>query len=96
MKTEEAILRIKYHIEIHSRQEKPFAVQITKALIMAVEALKKQLPKKPARDKDGCVVCGNCGSYDGIRIGTSFNEGFCYDCGQAIDWSEYEKGGDKE
>lgn len=49
------------------------------------KALAKQIPKKPARDKEGCLVCGNCGSFEGIRIDTSFNEGFCWDCGQAID-----------
>ena len=53
-----------------------------------ISVLEKQIPKKPKRDKEGCLVCGNCGSFDGIRIDTGFNEGFCYDCGQAIDRGE--------
>ena len=42
----EAIQRIQAHNEIHSRKE-PNAVHITKALKMAVLALRKQIPKKP-------------------------------------------------
>lgn len=88
MTVQEAISRIIDHNKIHSRKECGFAIRITEALNMAVNALEKQIPKKPARDKEGCVVCGNCGSYDGIRIDTNFNEGFCHECGQAIDWGE--------
>lgn len=90
MKVEEAILRIKNHIEIHSRQEKPFAVHITKALIMAVEALKKQIPKKPIVPWDSIdktPICPSC------QFGVMATQKYCDECGQALDWSETEKGG---
>lgn len=46
MTPQEAIQRIKQHNEIHSKNER-FAIYITEALNMAVEALEKQIPKKP-------------------------------------------------
>ena len=57
---------------------------------LAISALEKQMPKKPTIDKDGCLVCGNCGSYEGIRTETNFIDGFCWECGQALDWSDTE------
>ena len=48
MTTREAIRRIKEHNERHSKEE-IFAVHITEALNMAIEALEKQIPKKPVR-----------------------------------------------
>lgn len=47
--------------------------------------MEKQIPKKPVINKEGCLVCGNCGSYDGIRTETNFIEGYCWKCGQKID-----------
>ena len=46
MKPEEAILRIKEHIAVHQYKE-PHAVYITEAFEMAIDALEKQMPKKP-------------------------------------------------
>jgi hypothetical protein len=61
---------------------------------MSIKAMEKQIPKKPVIDKDGCLVCGNCGSYDGIRTETNFIEGYCWNCGQKIDTDHpTEKGG---
>ena len=50
------------------------------ALDMAIEALEKQLPKKPI-DKYNCPRCR------GQLLGKVKH---CEDCGQAIDWSEGE------
>lgn len=47
MTVQQAIGRIKEHNEIHSRKERGFAIFITEALNMAVEALEKQNPMKP-------------------------------------------------
>jgi len=99
MTYKEAILRIVDHNEIHSRKEKNFAIYITEALNMAVEALKKQIPKKvrirePLSVKafDGtdkvvtfrCYPCPCCGKW------IADNEGHkhCEWCGQALDWGE--------
>ena len=59
---------------------------LTEALGMAIEALEKQLPKKPAPEEaDGymffdCPVCKTS-----IQV-----ENYCPNCGQKIDWSEEE------
>lgn len=47
MTTREAIKRIVEHNKIHFEKEKGKCPLITKALEMAVEALEKQIPKKP-------------------------------------------------
>ena len=52
------------------------------AVEIAVDAMKKQIPKKPTLDKGWlyCSVCGKDILMEGYK--------FCPDCGQAIDWSE--------
>ena len=55
------------------------------AMKMAIEALEKQIPKKP--DLDGGVYCPCClhefkENYDETR--------YCPNCGQALDWSDTE------
>ena len=48
----------------------------------AIEALKKQIPKKPIWHNDTTYLkCSVCGSFD-------IGDGYCGDCGQKIDWSE--------
>jgi hypothetical protein len=52
------------------------------------KALEKQIAKKPIRDMSGSW-CPTCNEYfdefhDGI------NEKYCYNCGQALDWSAAE------
>ena len=66
----------------------PLAYQI--AFDMAIEALSKQIPKKPKYESEigreiGLRYCPNCG----IRfIRWGFN--FCSNCGQHIDWRDEE------
>ena len=61
---------------------------------MAINALEKQIQKKPiihTNDKDRLACCPVCDSnvdwtYEGFwRKG---NPKYCRECGQAIDWSE--------
>lgn len=57
---------------------------------MAIEALEKQIPKKPMGEKykliEGFGNCPNCNNFiDDMR---SYR--VCSRCGQAIDWSETE------
>lgn len=60
---------------------------LREALDMAIEALEKQIPKKPnkfigdLRDYDICPHCNFA-----LPQGTEF----CQSCGQSIDWSEVE------
>lgn len=49
----------------------------------AIEALEKQIPKKPPNQDR--TVCPSCNSK--ARYGMPY-EYFCPHCGQAIDWSD--------
>ncbi len=56
---------------------------------MAVFALKKQIPKKPAKDEyehNCCPTCGYAGIYKDEWGGRYIPH--CENCGQAIDWEE--------
>ena len=57
------------------------ATDLQKASYMAVESLKKQIPKK-VKGKGADAVCSECNS------GLFRNDRYCWKCGQAIDWSE--------
>lgn len=62
-----------------------------------IEALEKQLPKKPRENgmQDGlirkikyytCPTCGNCLLTE--MMSERQNTSYCWDCGQRLDWSE--------
>ena len=58
------------------------------AIATAIEALEKQIPKKPITTKDGNKSC-SCG----LVVQTGYIRNclyYCDNCGQAIDWSEEE------
>lgn len=93
MDIQEAISRIKIHNEIHSKKER-FAVHITMALRMAIEALEKQIPERPDLEGDGywdgelvydTGYCPRCRKDYEIEYHTPK---FCENCGQALDWEE--------
>lgn len=58
--------------------------------ITAIEAIEKQIPKKP-RETGAMYYCPNCG---GLVVLTDFVTditcNYCLKCGQALDWSEEE------
>lgn len=65
--------------------------------VLAIEALKKQIPKKPARRTiyaehwQGYYtirVCPVCGVDTPVPRELESWEFWCPDCGQALDWSE--------
>ncbi len=88
MTPKEALKRIEQHIEVHSKKE-PFAHYINEALMIAVNALEKQIPKEPkivkvhdiSNYKYGDCECGEHICDD---------EKYCSNCGQAIDWGDTE------
>ena len=102
MKIEEAkrIVRLEDALEFCKKQsmlEQVVSNEDWKHYSVATNAIEKQISKKPVFDKDGCLVCGNCGSYFGIRTETNFIEGYCWECGQKIDTDHpTEKGGEQE
>ena len=63
--------------------------QLMLALDMAIEALEKQVTKKPERDEEYPLgrVCPKCCAYLGNVQFISSNHDYCERCGQALDWS---------
>lgn len=59
------------------------------ALDMAIEALEKQIPKKP-RETRCALMCSNCGHKITEKGCKKLGRLYCKKCGQAIDWGESE------
>ena len=96
MEITEAIGRIKEHIEIHYAKE-PRAIYISEALYMGIDALKKQIPKKPIKKNPICYEKTKDGQeryayeYFCPMCDTKVNkEPHHCPCGQALDWSDTE------
>lgn len=66
-------------IDIRSAREDDIHTLYATAQNMALDAVKKQIPKKP-NGKDG-YNCGKCGT------GLFNNDRYCWKCGQAIERS---------
>ena len=97
MEIKEAIRRIDNHKHIHFADEYPRAIKITEALEMAMNALEKQIAKKPVygdydEDDDGenvipcSAVCPVCSHEFEFGYWNDEDNHHCV-CGQAIDWS---------
>ena len=96
MDVKEAIKRIEEHNRIHFAKEYPRAIKITDALIMAVEALKKQVPMKPKKlayklllDAGWIYECPSCGCACGenkYHSEVTQDDIYCTQCGQMLDW----------
>lgn len=83
MKPEEAI-EILERLKIATATSNVDGHKITQPLCMAIEALEKQIPKKP-RERHPFKSFGSCGAC-GINISTRTDKNYCGNCGQAIDW----------
>lgn len=70
---------------------------VEEAFLVAIEALEKQLSKKPKENgmyrgifkkikAYTCPTCGNCCLEE--MINERQNTDFCWNCGQRLDWSE--------
>ena len=64
---------------------------------LAIEALEKQIPKKPYIQQDDrnndCIECPFCDSFIGYEYDCRdehYQINYCPCCGQSIDWSEEE------
>lgn len=89
MTVQEAIKRIIEHCRIHFIKEKGRCPLITEALMMAVKALEKQIPKKPEYDENtGIYICPNCRNVSAYDV-SAFGD-YCENCGQALDRSDAE------
>lgn len=54
-----------------------------------LEALEKQIPKKPKVSHLGFDICPMCKSHE-VRSTYGSRQDYCPYCGQRIDWSEVE------
>ena len=87
MTNEEAIKHLNFN-EIYTGDWK-------EAILMAKEALEKQIPKKPVGGVKAAGICPNCGErFLMYQIGMrdfptphAFLFDYCLLCGQRIDWS---------
>lgn len=88
MTYEEAIKKIKQFGLYHAIGDLPNSVFTVQAFKLAIEALEKQIPKKPVLENRyighyNCPICNEDCTYD-----TVFKYPYCPFCGQAIDWSD--------
>lgn len=62
------------------------------ALEMAIEALEKQMPKKPDFTDDyyDVAVCPCCHQYEFEYGTTTWQMAFCPNCGQSLNWEGIE------
>ena len=67
-----------------------FKLGYNKAIDMAIQALEKQIPKKPIKSENQVVRYVNtyyCPTCELGITGTNIAK-WCYHCGQKLDWSE--------
>ena len=100
MTEKEAISKIKAILEEATETEDAVSYVTSvdaESLNLAIEALEKQMPKKPAERRDkyagnDVMSCPNCGAYIGYRDGRTHIVSMyvassrCPGCGQTIDW----------
>lgn len=55
------------------------------AMKLAIEALEKQIPKKP-RETRCALMCASCGHKITEKGCKKLDRSYCKKCGQAIDW----------
>lgn len=88
MNAQEALETIKYEVD-----EEGHCGYIEDELRLAVEALEKQIPKKPipkGKYHFSCPLCKNeLGiAREDISVYDMTPPNFCENCGQALDWSD--------
>jgi frataxin-like iron-binding protein CyaY len=55
---------------------------------VTIEALEKQVAKKPRADNEDWLCCRNCGETFSLINGLNKRNRYCGNCGTKIDWSE--------
>lgn len=70
------------------RDESGWTNDAYNSLTLAIEALEKQIPKKPTTGKYGHTECACCGWVVDSFCGDIEQYPFCPNCGQAIDWRQ--------
>ena len=80
MTESEAIKLIENDLKLHS---KDLSSKYKNGLRMAIQALEKQIPKKPKTDDRYVMhICPWCNDF--VKV----SHNYCQNCGQKLDWSE--------
>lgn len=58
-----------------------------KAMYLAINAINKQIPKKP-RETRCALMCASCGHKITEKGCKKLNRSYCKKCGQKIDWGD--------
>jgi hypothetical protein len=81
-----------HRLEVELKDYDKVTDKIQEACDMGVEAIEKQIGKKPLHSiyypngrKHHHIYCGKCGMY---RQRVSMSDNYCRNCGTKIDWSE--------
>lgn len=90
MKIEDAIQTLK---DIYPSQKQIVTGEyphVAEGIDLAIEALEKQIPKKPIIEKWSPALCSSCGSELSESLGDGYykhwkNKKVC-DCGQLLNW----------
>lgn len=85
--TAQTLLRIEYCGGVNGEQAMKEAVD--DACLVACEALKKQIPKKP-RETRCALMCASCGHKITEKGCKKLYRNYCKKCGQRISWEDEE------
>lgn len=92
----EAIENLKYLISDDCTDN---PINFIEEIEMAINALEKQVPKRPIEDNyyNEPAVCPNCGGNIANQCDYDYQFQYCHYCGQKLDWRDHsiEKGGKK-
>ena len=84
MTESEAIKEVRFNMSKIGLSDKA-AKRVVEARDMAIQAIEKQIPKKPKTDDRYVMyICPRCNEF--IKI----NKNYCMNCGQKLDWSDEE------
>ena len=84
MTESEAIELIEKDLKLHS---KDLSSKYKNGLRMAIQALEKQIPKKPKTDDRYVMyICQCCNDF--VKV----SHNYCQNCGQKLDWGDEEYG----
>lgn len=96
MKESEAIEELKYDCNELGKVipcDTSWGCSFENAYGMAIQALEKQIPKKPVKDGKWSYKCPCCGGDAETDCGDNFYDyrlDYCNGCGQKLDWSDEE------
>lgn len=84
-----------YTLKQTGHQQQPINKEVRQALDIAIEAVKKQGPKKPKAEPYFYGInyrCANCDKHIALPIAYP-KPPYCPHCGQAVDWEEENESG---